>query len=68
MAHQVEYLGDKTLQFCLVSIDKVCKQCAEMFVYELGALRATTAKLYVDRGSQPKIYKARPVPYSLCDA
>ena len=37
----------------------------EVFKEELGTLKGTTAKIYVDANAQPKFMKARPVPYAL---
>ena len=35
------------------------------FRSELGILKGTTAKIYVNQGAQPKYCKARPVPYAM---
>ena len=38
-----------------------------VFESSLGLVQGTTAKIHVDPTATPKFFKARPVPYALCD-
>lgn len=46
-------------------LHQVLDKNKDVFKEELGTLKGTTAKIYVDPNAQPKFLKARPVPYAL---
>jgi len=48
------------------SLDQYYKSIP-VFMDELGTVQGTKAKIYVDSGTKPIYWKARPVPYALRD-
>ena len=46
-------------------LEKLLEEYSEVFQNEIGTLKCTKAKLALKENSQPKFYKARPVPYAM---
>lgn len=56
---------EKTPQETQKKLEKLLDEYSEVFQNETGTLKSTKAKLTLKENSQPKFYKARPVPYAL---
>ena len=48
-------------------LDEVIEKHSRLFRSELGKLNGMEAKICVPSNAQPRYFKLRPVPYSLCD-
>lgn len=46
-------------------LEKLLNEYSEVFQNEIGTLKSIKAKLTLKENSQPKFYKARPVPYAM---
>ena len=49
----------------MVKLEQLLTKHKELFGEDLGTLKGTKAKIYVDENATPKFFKARPVPYAL---
>ena len=52
---------------CSDTLQAVLDRHSNVFESSLGLVQGTTAKIHVDPITTPKLFKARPVPYALCD-
>ena len=63
--HWVQLLH--TIQPASTDLEQVSQKHSSIFKDELGLVKNTTTKIYVDAQAKPRFCKARPVPYALRD-